>query len=265
MAEFLTTTGVSHYFEQMIDKAEKWLVFVSPFWKTNPVLRQQLGHKFEKGFPTWLIHGKSEMNTGEDKWWKQFPCVHMGFLENLHAKCYLSEQEAIVTSMNLYDFSQQNNNEMGIVLRKKDDKDLYEQVVKYSGKMIAYSQVTPDAKEKWSKLSVQADPVVRRTGGLLENLHPTPPLGGTRTVARSHPHPRQRSGFCIRCSEQIIPDLDLPYCRQHRESWLQWQNPDYVENHCYACGVPFPTSQRKPLCDRCFSINLKGVDIFQNR
>ncbi len=34
--------------------------------------------------------------------------------QNLHAKCYLNEKAAIITSMNLYDFSQVNNNEMGV-------------------------------------------------------------------------------------------------------------------------------------------------------
>lgn len=43
-------------------------------------------------------------------------------------KCYINENEAIVTSMNLYSFSQQNNDEMGIHITKEKDADLYKDI-----------------------------------------------------------------------------------------------------------------------------------------
>ena len=36
--------------------------------------------------------------------------------KNLHAKCYLNEKEALLTSMNLYEYSQEHNDEMGILV-----------------------------------------------------------------------------------------------------------------------------------------------------
>ena len=47
----------------------------------------------------------------------------------LHAKCYLNEQAAIITSLNLYEFSQQNNEEMGVYIENKDiGKKLYAEI-----------------------------------------------------------------------------------------------------------------------------------------
>lgn len=54
--------------------------------------------------------------------------IRTSLCNSLHAKCYLNENEAIVTSMNLYSFSQQNNDEMGIHVTKENDTDLYNDI-----------------------------------------------------------------------------------------------------------------------------------------
>ena len=74
-----------------------------------------------------LYYGKNDLQpeqrtSGSTRW----TSVRTSFRENLHAKCYLNENEALVTSMNLYEFSQQNNDEMGILVSKHDDPALYE-------------------------------------------------------------------------------------------------------------------------------------------
>lgn len=247
----------------MIDKAEKWLVFISPYLRTNKVLRQHLDLKFEKNFSAWLIYGKSELNTGEDKWWKNHTSVHMGYLENLHAKCYLSEQEAIVTSLNLYDFSQQNNNEMGIVLSKQSYYMLYEQVLRYAGKLIAFSKASSEAKQKWSiivssvsasvdmKQSSNSNQGVRKSSDIWSALSQSPATTKKRWVA-----------YCIRCRKEVEPDDQFPYCQADRASWLEWQRENYKENFCHACGRDYDAIRTKPLCDRCFKKFNQGIEIF---
>jgi phosphatidylserine/phosphatidylglycerophosphate/cardiolipin synthase-like enzyme len=49
-------------------------------------------------------------------------------LDNLHSKCYLNENTAIITSMNLYQHSQENNWEMGIKIDKSTESDIYEKI-----------------------------------------------------------------------------------------------------------------------------------------
>ena len=58
----------------------------------------------------------------------QLVAFETGFVENLHAKCYLNENTAIITSMNLYEFSQQNNDEIGIRVDSKEDPQLYREI-----------------------------------------------------------------------------------------------------------------------------------------
>lgn len=56
--------------------------------------------------------------------WPNTVGIRTSLCKNLHAKCYLNENEAIITSMNLYEFSQMNNNEMGIHLTKSGNPEL---------------------------------------------------------------------------------------------------------------------------------------------
>jgi phosphatidylserine/phosphatidylglycerophosphate/cardiolipin synthase-like enzyme len=66
--------------------------------------------------------------------------VRTSICPTLHAKCYLNENEAIVTSMNLYSFSQQNNDEMGIYVSKDDDPELYKEISNEVQRLLTISE-----------------------------------------------------------------------------------------------------------------------------
>lgn len=71
------------------------------------------------------------MHPDEIKWMQKLDYVRVSFCKNLHAKCYINESTCIISSLNLYEFSQVNNNEMGILIEKDQDatvfKDAYEE------------------------------------------------------------------------------------------------------------------------------------------
>jgi hypothetical protein len=51
--------------------------------------------------------------------------IALHFNEYLHSKCYLNENVAILTSMNLYNYSMINNIEFGMLIKKEDDSENY--------------------------------------------------------------------------------------------------------------------------------------------
>ena len=71
-----------------------------------------------------IVYGKSELQPQEIEWLRGLTFVRTSFCKNLHAKCYLSETMCIITSLNLYEFSQVNNNEMGILIERAEDAAL---------------------------------------------------------------------------------------------------------------------------------------------
>ncbi len=128
MAKFLTTTGVSFHLEQLINKANEKLFLISPYLKINDRLKQSLEDKNRMKIDIRVIYGKNELQPDENNWLKSMSNIRASFCKDLHAKCYLNENEAIITSMNLYEFSQINNNEMGIYVVKETDPELYKEI-----------------------------------------------------------------------------------------------------------------------------------------
>jgi phosphatidylserine/phosphatidylglycerophosphate/cardiolipin synthase-like enzyme len=129
MAEFLDTQGVSYYLKKLIDNSSDKLYLISPYLQLNNQLKLSLEDRHRFSIDIVMIYGKvSELNPNDSEWLDSMPGIKLMFHKDLHAKCYFNEKEAIITSMNLYMFSQQNNVEMGIYVSKVDDEKLYSQI-----------------------------------------------------------------------------------------------------------------------------------------
>ena len=125
VAKFLDTTGVNFYLQNLIKDASVQLVLVSPYLQLNDRIRELLEDKNRMKIDVRIVYGKVELRPDEITWLRGLDLVRTSFCKNLHAKCYMSEHGCIVTSMNLYEFSQVNNNEMGIYFDGTDDRQLY--------------------------------------------------------------------------------------------------------------------------------------------
>jgi hypothetical protein len=125
MAKFLTTVGNSFYVEQIILNAEKNLTLVTPYLNLSKNLIERLTDADKENIKITLVYGKSELNKTEKKKIESLNNIEIYFCENLHAKCYLNEQSMIITSMNLYEFSERNNREMGILFEKEKDSQIF--------------------------------------------------------------------------------------------------------------------------------------------
>jgi phosphatidylserine/phosphatidylglycerophosphate/cardiolipin synthase-like enzyme len=125
MAKFLNTSGLTYHLEELIKNANEKLVLISPYLKFNEKAKELLEDKNRMKIDIRIVYGKNELSPSELKWLRTLEYVRVSFNKNLHAKCYLSESESIVSSLNLYEFSQVNNNEMGILILRDDDVSLY--------------------------------------------------------------------------------------------------------------------------------------------
>ena len=139
MAKFLDTTGVSYHLQQLINKANERLILISPYLKINEKIKQSLEDKNRMKIDMRVIYGKNELQPEENNWLKSMTSIRSSFCKDLHAKCYLNESEAILTSMNLYEFSQVNNNEMGIYVVKETDPTLYNEIYEEVKRLIRIS------------------------------------------------------------------------------------------------------------------------------
>lgn len=140
MSKFLTTSAVNYYLEDLIKKSSKFLILISPYFKTSARIRELLSDKDGK-VPIFIVYGKKELPEAELEWLKSLKSVRLHYCENLHAKCYMSQDSCILTSMNLYEFSQVNNNEMGIAVDRKEDKEAFMDAYEEAKRLIRLSTV----------------------------------------------------------------------------------------------------------------------------
>lgn len=157
MAKFLNTSATNYFLEELIKSARDRLVLISPFLKLNDRIKELLEDKNRLKIDVRIVYGKNELQPEEINWLKELEYLRTSFCKNLHAKCYLNESACIITSLNLYDFSQINNNEMGILATRHDDPDLYKEAYEESQRIIRISDEVRMSLEKVAKEDVEED------------------------------------------------------------------------------------------------------------
>lgn len=139
MAKFLNTSATNYYLEEMIKTAKDRLILISPFLRLNERIKELLEDKDRLKIDVRIVYGKSELQPEEVNWLKGLSYIRTSFCKNLHAKCYLNEESCIITSLNLYEFSQVNNNEMGVLINRQSDTDLYREAYEEAQRIIRIS------------------------------------------------------------------------------------------------------------------------------
>ena len=121
MAKFLTGNQLNFEIEELFRKAKSQIILISPYIK----LHDRYASTLRTIMDNWqieviIVFGKNELDLSrsmkqEDfNFFKEFPFIEIRYEKRLHAKYYANESTAILTSMNLYNYSQDNNIEAGV-------------------------------------------------------------------------------------------------------------------------------------------------------
>lgn len=231
MAEFLTTSGTSYQIENIIIEAKTKLVLVSPYLQISKTFYERLKDASAKNVAIKLIYGKDELKPNERNSLADLKNIELFFFENLHAKCYFNESKMVITSMNMYEFSEKNNREMGVLIDRISDRVLFDKAVNETLSIIQSSEQI-QLKKTDRKYYVE-----KRQ---LENAAPS----GYKKAIR---------GYCIRCETRINYEPNRPFCTDCYTVWSAFENPDYQENVCHRCGEYEMTSMNRPQCYTCYS------------
>ena len=231
MPQFLDTTAVSHELTQLIKKADEKLYLLSPYLQIAPPLKDLIKERDSRKIDIRFVYGKEEKLNQEDmSFLQELSSVKISFCNNMHAKCYLNENTAIVTSMNLYQYSQQNNREMGIKIEKEKDPELYNEVLAETKRLI--------------QTAVEPQYIVKKK-------NPDP----VKTSPQKASHQKSalgKSGFCIRCGIAMDLNPDKPLCAKCYPIWAKYSDKSYPEKHCHICGKESKQSVEKPVCYSCY-------------
>lgn len=222
MAKFLNTSGVSYYLEELIKNTQSKLVLVSPYLQFNDRIRQHIQNLSIRKKDIRIIYRESNLQIDEKNWLASQTGVRTLICKNLHAKCYINDGEAIITSMNLYEFSQVNNNEMGIYITREGDPDLYMSTYEEVERLLAIGNEVGGGQNETAKNS-------------------------SRKILKVDS--ATRSGFCIRTGVSVPFDLERPLSKEAHRKWSEFGDPDYPEKYCHFSGEQSngETSLRQPV------------------
>lgn len=227
MAQFLTTKGAAFYIEEVISNAQSKLFLLSPFLQLSTIFFERLKDADYRKVHITIVYGKSELKRDEKERLAALRNVTLYFCENLHAKCYYNETHMVLTSMNMYEYSETKNREMGILITKNDDEELFNKAVAEAMSIVRSSKKDEKRAQPRAKKQPQKD--------------------------RESNYTKKNQGLCIRCHRQIPFAPNKPYCKDCYDSWNVYGNPLYEEKYCHKCGKRETTCMDKPLCYDCYS------------
>ena len=131
MAKYLDTPEISSELMGIIKEAKEKIVLVTFSLQVNSQIQERLKTRSKSGTLSEIsiYYGNTKLKEAEIEWMEQIEDLKVYQKKNLHAKCYMNEEKAIITSMNLYDYSQTKNIEMGILITRKEDPEAYGKIV----------------------------------------------------------------------------------------------------------------------------------------
>lgn len=238
MAGFLTTSGTSFQIERIMIDAKKELVLISPYLKLSKTFFERLQDASKKGVLVKIIYGKDELKSSEEKQIKSLENIELYFSENLHAKCYYNETEMVITSMNMYEFSEKNNREMGVHITRNQDRKVFDNAVEESKSIQNNSEI----RFKSANINVS----LPTTNKAFTDSY-------TNNTKLKEKEGVNATGVCIRCGDSLKLNPLSPMCLNCYKIWVQSRDINNKEKFCHKCKVETVTSISKPLCHGCFT------------
>lgn len=234
----LTHGSVHREVIDLIEQAQNVLVLVSPYLAPWKGLVMAIERASARGVAIHMI-----LRGGEDRE-RQASAVAplrsrlrtVRFVERLHAKIYLSEKAAVLTSMNLLESSALDSIEFAARVDSQQHTDGYRQAFKVCEALMAMAE-QEQLREKIERGA---------------NASASMPTARTEKPIRE-PRRKNSAGHCIRCGEEVAQNPEKPLCAACFRLWSKYENPDYEEDCCHMCGRKASTSMRKPLCRTCYA------------
>ena len=301
MAQFVEADELNTALTTMINQADNYLWFISPYIKLNDRIKFNLTALKERPHTEIVIvFGKNEndvsksMSLEDLKFFIDFPNIKVMHVANLHAKYYGSEDFAIITSMNLYEFSQVTNLEAGVILHAKntlkklanmanplDVDNTFENSFGFFGRVIKQAKLIYEKKpkfkstmlgltSKYERSDIVADntekyyKTINRNTNTYSNTRDNnvkPEYSKNEKNIPYHKNNLQQVGYCIRTGVPIDFDPTRPFSYDAYKTWAQFENMDFGEAFCHLTGKQTfgRTSMRNPIInmDESFTRKLR--------
>lgn len=218
MAELLDSIKSSYRIEEIIKNSGEKISLLTPVFRLSEKLFELLKEASERGVRITVIFRADELEQVEKLLLSELPHIEICHSPDLDARCYFSEKDMIITSMNLHDFHEKKGGDMSISVSRKDDLDLFDK--------------TAELYESIYNSSVKL-------------------VSGTAKQEKKQIHGAAYHGFCIRCAMPVTYNPAKPYCRQCMNEKKEETDTQIAGNYCHSCAKKASVSVKSPLCNDC--------------
>ena len=276
MADFFTGKALDEKLTDIIWKANKELIILSPFIRLDEYCKK-IFSKLKKSpeLEIILVFGKNEgetqrsLNQDDLEFFKDFENIVIIYCNNLHAKYYSNENEALLTSLNLLGKSMTGNVEYGISFTNSkltidklysDSMNSTNEVIKSNPCVFVKRPLYKKTNLGLSKKHLGHVVLFDETNALYRNRNfeqkfyndfdyelfqnDTKP---TREEFQSVNEPKARnqnysrndntdSGYCIRTGVKIPFDPSRPFSLEAYRTWATFENWEFPEKYCHKTG-----------------------------
>jgi hypothetical protein len=293
MAKFLTGNELNSELEKIFERADRQIILISPFIKLHDRFISTLRTKKENHkLEIIIVFGKNEedfsksMKQDDFNFFKEFPNIQIRYERRLHAKYYANESSAILTSMNLYTYSQDNNIEAGVMTKAtllgnlasnfmtnvtgEDSFDnqawtYFKRVIEQSDllfhKTPQYESAMLGLTKKYKESKVEVDKLTEFFADKpkFEPKYRKDNYEKKKVEEPQAPQPTQTKnvggGYCIRTGKHIPFNEKRPFSGEAYKSWAQFNNEEYPEKFCHYSGEPSngETTFSKPILRKNWS------------
>lgn len=195
---------------------------------------------------------------------KEMPNIRIVYEERLHAKFYANDNASLFTSMNLYDYSVDNNIEVGVFAadESRSGRKLAVEGWDYFIEVIDNAVEVFDRRPNFEKgfLGLTQGRYIDSTT-MRDDLQAAPEVSKFTRPKKAVVNPTFETdvkpkkaaatlmGYCIRTGEEIPFNRDEPMSPKAFKSWVRFEDEEYPEKYCHFSGEPSEgqTSMAKPI------------------
>lgn len=279
MAKFLKGNELNAGLEKIFESAGSDIILISPYIKLHDRFKSALLTKQkEDTVKITVVFGKNEedmsrsMKQEDFDFFKQFPNIEIRFEKRLHAKYYANESKSILTSMNLYGFSQNNNIETGVLIEKTikgkftGENDLDIKSWEYFITVIEQAELLFERRPDYEKKSllggkkyVGSEIIIDKLSDFFsDKKSKNKSLNNFSKKSKIEVRPERETkekidnGFCIRSGKKIEFNTKQPMSRDSWKTWNEYKNKDFPEKYCHFSGEPSngETTISKPILSK---------------
>lgn len=278
MADFYIGKELDNKLTDIIWNAKKELIILSPFIRLDDFCKTIL-NKLKKNpeLEIILVFGKNEgetqrsLNQSDLDFFKEFENIVIIYCNNLHAKYYSNENEALLTSLNLLGKSMTGNVEYGISFTNSkltidklytESMNSTNEVIKSNPCVFVKRPLFKKVNLGFSKKHIDSVVLIDETRALYQNRNFTKKyyndfeyelfdtdikpnredfIKVEEKTERKYNNNSNRQtnysqGFCIRTGQNIPFNPNRPFSYEAFQSWAMFENYNYPEKYCHRTG-----------------------------